>query len=844
MQTEADKFDTFINKLKSEGRQIPCLADKKLPHHLRISVASGVNKRFFQTTQGRRKLNLAIQEIGLDLKRGALAAKFKQHAEENTELVALYLQWLEESGLRLPENPTRRGTVFFEQLKVEAGLPPRSLDAKGVRKKGGNNCDLVKMIEGAVPRLGLEVRVLTLHVGQQHEQLTYETLLRKGTEERARELEGKPSARQQLYNTQTKLRLFCEVLGLDLNTPIGEEFVKDFEKSVDLVFDRIKNDGSRSKFQTEIRRWSDYYRRLIKAASLPEDFHDAFRHLVNMSRLPYSILGKLLGLRVVTVGNWYKGESTPSRDNLVAVSRMEAFCKLPAGALVSRLPEYCRSKRITLIQLPEFLTRNVSLANRVCRHLPANFLELPPEKQKEIFESIQNNVLRRTVPQNMRQAQLQRLPYAMKNWPEAPAREFEELALFQTAERPPIGMKRKRQWRAESKEMARATFSYLFGALTLPADAADVRVRGLGLPADHLTLALIACPLVVDWFIRFRCEARTQYTSHALKQLGDFVSLLRAGTGWLRQMPEFAKRLRPISLGRTVLVSPELISRAHNDWDGVCQAAVEHYRGMYDEIRPLIQVSRNPFAPIKGVLKMNDPMNAFDLLLQGMRDDLPNLRTQPSLYHTAIRDCALVALITVTGFRRNTIAQLDYTGDEAGHLILEGDSIVLDVPRPLFKEPDSPFFGPKNAQSGYSNRIPNVFRVVDIFSEYLSVSRPFLLSNNYADCEERPLFVTSGRSKAVRVSPNLVSAIYRGKVEKHLTENIWRGTGIRLVWPTGPHSARYIRGTAIVKKTGSFKLAADANQHTEETAKRCYAIDFTEDQNQRVNNVLFGNRIR
>lgn len=842
MQTDANRLEAYLTKLKKAKGQLPSHADQSRPHISRISVASGIPQRFFYTPEGRRRLNLAIQEIGLGAKEdSALEVRLEGYAD----YVGRHLRRLESHGIKLPEHPTRRGEVFLSQLAVEAGLHPGILGARRLRKEGSRYSDLIKMIESAVPRLGVEVRVLTQHVEGLRETLTYETLLEKGTEERRLELENKPNATQQLYNTRSKLRLFCASLGLDSTAAVGDEFAAGFEASVDKVLSGIESVSSRRKFHTEINRWSDYYRRMVKTDSLPEDFHDAFRRLVDMSGLSLSMLGKLLSLSESTVGEWYRGRKTPRRESIAAVSRMEAFCKLPAGALVGKLPRHLQRRRISLPQLPESLRKNERLAYRVCKHLPDNFPDLSPERQQEVFDSIRNNVLRHNTPYSIRQAELRQLPYSLKAWPAAAAEEFEELASFKTAESPPLGMRRKGRWKSSSIKMARSEFASFLGALRLPVDAADARIRGLGVPDEHLTVALIACPLVVDWFIRFRCGVRAQYTEYTIKMLTDFTSLLRAETGWLRQMPHLANRLRPISCGETILLSPELIRRARSDWDGVCQEAIEYYKYLrHDDLKDKISVGRDPFLPIDGIVKMDDPTEAFELLLQGMRDELPNLKTQPVRYHAAIRDLALVALIAVTGFRRNTVAQLDFTCDESGHLTLRGDCVLLDVPRYLFKDPNSPFFGSQKAKVDYSNAAPDVFGIVDIFKEYLTVSRPFLLRTFHPEGVEQPLFVNAVKGRSARMSPEYVSGIYRRMAEWHLAENEWRGTGIREVRASGSHSARHIRGTAVVKETGSYQLAGDANQHSAKTAEKYYSRFATEDRNRRVNKVLFGKRTK
>lgn len=843
MQTDANRLKAYIAKQKKAGAKLPSYANKAQPHLTRISAAAMVNRRFLNTPEARQQINQAVQEIGLDVKQGAATARSKKHEEENVELISHYFGWLEERGMKLPEHPTRRGVVFLDQLKVEAGVRHDDIDARRMVKKGCPDNELMKMIESAVTSLGLEVRVLTYRVGEPFEALTYETLLEKGTEERRRELEGKPNAAQQLYNTRSKLKLFCETLDIDLTAQVGHEFVVGCEESSDKVLSGIENVSSRRKFRTEINRWTDYYRRIVKTDSLPENFHEAFRHLVDMSGLTFPVLAKLLGVSGAAVRDWCKGLSTPRTESLTALSRMESLCKLPAGTLVDKLPKHHQRRRITLSQLPEFL-KNESRADRVCRHLPDDFLEQPPEKQEEVFKSIRNNIVKQNTPHSARLAELRCLPYRLKELPAAAAEEFKQLASFMTAERPPIGMRRNGRWRVPTSELAWTDFSSFFGALRLPEDAADVRVRGLGIPDDHLTVALVACPFVVDWFIRFRFEARTQYSAFTIRLLWNFMSMLRAETGWLRQMPQLADRLRPIKSGQTTLLSPELIRRARADWDGVCQEAIEYYRYLCHELKPLIHVARDPFLPLEGIVEMEDPTKAFELLLQEMKAELPSRQMQPVRYHTTIRNLALVSFIAATGFRAKTIEQLDFTGDEAGHLILADEWILLDVPRSFFKNPESPYFGPKNARVDYSNAIPNIFWIVDIFKEYLNVSRPFLLNAIDPRCKERPLFVGSPIGGSVRMLTRTMSDVYRRAGESHLAENKWRGTGIRDVLSSGMHSARHIRGTAAVKKTGSFKFAGDVNQQSGRTAEIFYARFGTKDRNRRVNDILFGDKVK
>src|SRR5215203_578120 len=115
METEVSRLDAYVERVKREGGKLPCHIDKKQPHLVRIAAAAGVNRRFLYTPEGRQRITLAVQEVGLDIKHGALHVRNERQAEENVELISRYLQWLEEHRITLPEDPMRRGRVYLNQ---------------------------------------------------------------------------------------------------------------------------------------------------------------------------------------------------------------------------------------------------------------------------------------------------------------------------------------------------------------------------------------------------------------------------------------------------------------------------------------------------------------------------------------------------------------------------------------------------------------------------------------------------------------------------------------------------------------------------------------------------------
>lgn len=841
MDTIIGKLEAYIEDLKKRGAKVPSFKHVERPHLKVISAKAGVNYRHLTTPQYRQLVSRAVKELGLEnqdiSKRGR-----RYSFENNCKIIESYLKWLKAEGFKLPEDPDHKDEVFFAQVASETGINPAALIIRGGESDEAYSVRLRETISCRISTLGLEVRILPHPLQREIAPLTYKWLLEKGSMARKRELEGKSNARPQFYNTRSALNKFLKTLGLDVLTPIGREFTIEFKSNIKKVIGGIEDVGSRKKFQTEIHRWQDFYQRLVNEQKIPDEFHEALQYLIDTSGLTIQLLSKLIGTSRSTIEAWYQGRKTPASSSLDVLLRVESLFHLPAGTLVNKITGLYPSRRFRLSQLPDFLRQNRYLAYKVRAHLPDDFCKLTLEKQHEVVDSIRTDTLGSDGPYMRRVTELRRLPYRLKEWPDHLDKEFEDLTIFKTGSRAPIGMQRNGLWRPASKQMMLANLSFLFGAICLPANADDVRLRGLGVSHNQLTIALLTCPLLVDWYVRFKCEARNTYTSYAVNLVNNFKAMLRIETGWIRQRPDLAKRLRPISCGATEFVSPQFIKNAHSDWDSICDAALSYYNHLTKEITLIANVGRDPFQRIEGIVAKDDPIEAFKPLIEGMKRDLPNPITQTTSYHLSVRNCVIVALIAVTGLRRNTVTQLDYTGDDKGHLYLQNRKYILSIPRELFKEENSPFFGPKHAQSDYYMELPNVYGLTDIFTEYLNVSRPFLLKTYYPKSKEQPLFVNSSKAKNVRVTPLSISIIYSQATGRYLAENKWRGTGIPGVITHGPHSARHIRGTAAIKKTGSSQVAADANHQSVRMAEKHYARFRPKDRNRRVNDTLFGDK--
>jgi integrase len=756
----------------------------------------------------------------------------------NSALISKYLNFLESRGLKLPEHPHHRGKVFYAQIWAEAGVNYESLKETDYKTNDPEKVQLRETIGRAVSTLGIEIRILPQHPSRMQTPITWDHLLEQGTANRASELKGKPNARQQVYNTRAALNKFRKYMGFEMTSVVGDELVTNFKCSMEEVLGGIINATTRKKFQTEITWWRDYYQRLINGRSISDGLSEALMYLIDNAELSTEIIAKLAGMPASRLFAWSRGIRTPGRTNISDLSQLESLFRLPVGTLTNKASHTVR--RFRPDKLPDFLRQSPHVYRKVSRHLPPDFCEMSAQEQFDVVNSIMTTVIKGSDSYGKWVAEMQKFRYQLQAWPPRLQDEFNKLASFKTARLPPIGMRRNQRWRPATAEMTRKSLAHLFGAISLPSNAEDIKIRGLDFPGEHLTLALLACPLMVDWYIRFKAESRGRYTEYIIKLLYNFKSMLRAGTGWLRQQPQLGQRLRQFSCGMLELIPKSLVDRAQADWDSVCEDAITYYGHLTREISPLVTIVRDPFRLIQGIVRRDDPMQAFEVLLHGMKDELPSYQTQPVYYHLNVRDRALVSLIALTGLRRNTVSQLDYTGDNRGHLTLVGKKYVLNIPRTFFKEQDSPYFGPKNAKRDYFMELRDAFGMYSVLTEYLKVSRPFLLERYYPNCTEQPLFVSSFGSKEARASCQLISIVFNRATEKHLVENKSRGTGIAQVGRIGPHAVRQIRGTAAYKKTRSYEIAGDANHHGEEMARRYYTQFSPDDRNSRVNDALFG----
>jgi hypothetical protein len=191
------------------------------------------------------------------------------------------------------------------------------------------------------------------------------------------------------------------------------------------------------------------------------------------------------------------------------------------GSLTS-LVAHRRSKRFRLTDYPEYI--NVSGVTIPLRSdnrplaflrplLPDDFNTRTMEDRQEMADWLYVNLIGPTSDWGFLNRELSQSTYSLKEFSPRLEQEWQELSEFKCSSFTPPGMKRGKAWAPATKKMRRSDFERIFGALALPKNAADHRLRGLGIDPSIFTLAMFICPAILHWWINWkgkrRCGPRT-----------------------------------------------------------------------------------------------------------------------------------------------------------------------------------------------------------------------------------------------------------------------------------------------------------------------------------------------
>jgi hypothetical protein len=565
-----------------------------------------------------------------------------------------------------------------------------------------------------------------------------------------------------------------------------------------------------------------------------------------------------------TLMKWCTGQLVPRTvQSLQVLKCIEHRYRLPEGYFRSKLPNGARAMSghsLDGIPAPE--------RRRLAWHLPDDFLTRPKAEQEEILAWVRRVIISGSTDYRRFQAEAMKQRYAIRftafasrrrkpekandepdtelddldaelesavaDAPPALDGEMNDLLRFKTATLTAFGFQRNGVWNDETASQKVEHLGLMFGAL-----ASDPRstVKGFGVPLGSLCFAMLIFPAVWDWYLQWRERRRGFYTKWEVDMLSVVLGMTRADTGWIRQTPGLADRLRPIP----GLVSEHEIAAVRADWNAACDAFHKHGRHRIKEIQRVARIHRDPFEPILPVLEAASPVGEYRKITEEIVRLMPDERRYPRAAAEAVRSFLLLRLGLHLGLRQRNLRELlvcprghlptserhleDKKRGELRWSDREQGWEVL-IPSVAFKNSTSSFFGSKP----FRLILPDLAGLYDMIEAYLDRHRTRLLGNA-ADPGTFSVKSVKRSSAGASYNQNTFYEAWRLTIQRYGIYNPYTGRGvIRGLLPHGPHNVRDVLATHILKQTGSYEQASYAIQDTPDMVAKHYGRFLPQDK--------------
>lgn len=602
---------------------------------------------------------------------------------------------------------------------------------------------------------------------------------------------------KQVGNFQTAINFFLKSIGLTEDSTVGTEVTEEFEIKIQLYIkfeiDRRVSKGTYGPRVSKIRKLKQFieanFADSLRLQTLPESFGQKLTALITALGHTITSFWRTLPEGLVGYRNfhhWCRGKYLPSKKFIAAVATIEEKLGIPAGTLL--LPKYLYVRH-------DLKVGHSAFGNKV-RAARAKPYYVSTESLKGEFDGWFKHKTVAILPEGEER-------HAKGQWTS------NEGAEFPTA------------------DIAEGFLKSFMGYCALPKDRPDPYLRGQGMKLEELSLALVADKELVEGyleFIRLRSgltakpiedPARAaelpehmisadgkwefydkggKYNKGSLTALAHISSLLRPGTGYLYQHPEFAEKLG----ARMTAAS----------WHEQCV----NTRSRVDVLRKQIlalkergdtehyDFGRDPEEPIQWVLELKRPLLILQEIVKDMLDDLLP-ESVPELDRARqYRDLILLVLLCANPLRIRMFSIMEF----GKHLIRRSDgSWWLRFNKRAFKNR-------RALKSHYEVKVAQ--ELWPLLDKYWKEYHPIL--SKKTGSKHVFLAATAGKYLGRPMRPATLSGIIQLLTELY-TPN---GEGFR------PHAFRHIIATDIIKKDPrlGFFLASIALHDKLETVEKEY----------------------
>lgn len=556
-------------------------------------------------------------------------------------------------------------------------------------------------------------------------------------------------------------------------------------------------------------------------------------------------LGKALAhighhIDVKAIRAWTEGAKVPSTSNSFAViAAIEHRYRLPVGYFRAKMETSPIARRGVN---PAGVTR--AERRRLAWHLPDDFDDRPAEERAEILDWVRKTFVSGATDYRRFQSEAIKEPYSIaldgarkRGKLPAPPRLIEEmdsLLSFKSSILTAPGQRRNGRWVAATADQKIEHFGLLFGALVADPDGANA---GAGIPIECLSFAVLAVPAVWDWYLGWRERRRGFLTAWEIDLLNTAKGLVRAETGWIRQMSDLASRLVEIPN----FVTKADIETARSDWSAFCDAMHVHATTRIAEVQGVSQIHRDPFEPVVSVLEADSPLSEYKKIADEILRNMPGARRHPKQLAEARRSLLMLRIGLHTGFRQKNLRQLllcplgnQPTTErrlaqlQRGEIRWRADieTWELFVPHTAFKNSKSSYF----SAAPYKVALPNVAGLYNQIDLYVRDDRARLLAGA---TDPGTFFVksASARTSSAEYDDQSFYVAWRQIIARYGVYNPYTGRGAIVgLLPHGPHNIRDVLATEVLKRTGSFERASYAIQDTPAVVAKHYGRFLPKDK--------------
>ena len=593
-----------------------------------------------------------------------------------------------------------------------------------------------------------------------------------------------------INNAKTAFNSFLKSRGLKDDSLINdlfddkdqfEHYLNEYDKSL-----KGKSASTRASYVSHIRYYYKIYN-LLAIKKLPDSFHEALLFLITNAGFTICSFWKSKVKSVISersLRDWCEGKSRPSVRTVGVIKKVEEILNVKEGSLLNLLPKRLWGERHRQTGLSSF-GRKMQTA----------------------------------------------LKYKYGVWTDRLQEQFEKLTAKMSSAARDEGFERNSFWSSndgDSIPRAAIVQNFLkgfFGFCCLPKKEpdpyrnnpvlADERAAaynsGMGLDKEKMSLAMLAVKNLCVTYLEFqRIRAGGIYTSGTTGFISLVTFLLRPGSGYLYQHPEFAAHIK----GFVEYDGLTWHERCVDTRDRLLKIQKDLIDGNH------IEFGRDPMEPIQPILDLERPLSVIFLMLEAIKKDMPPPQAYILRHAEHFRNYLLLLMLTATPLRIRMFSIMQI----GKHLIKDGDgSWWLNFSRNDFKNRNAKKRHGTNRNSSRKSNRSGAYKVQlppevwPIIEEYLAKYRPHLFganSNNF-------LFLPFSHNARKKTSLGGLTAKSLSNIVRNLTYFYFPFEGNP---GFGPHAFRHIVATDIIKKDPSvgFFLAAIALNDELDTVEEEY----------------------